>query len=238
MKINIKFVAIYFIYFLLLLGVVIIVVIGNQAVSVLSERVVTDERPCIIIDAGHGGPDGGATSCTGVLESNLNLQIALKLEALAGLLGIKTKMIRTSDCSVYTDGQSIAAKKVSDLKNRVKIVNETENALLVSLHQNYYFDNRYSGAQIFYANTEKSEILAKQLQNAFIKTINQGSKRQAKAASGVYLMNNINCTGILVECGFLSNPQEERNLRDPEYQNRICCIIATTLHQFLYRTAA
>ena len=238
MKCKVNYGSLFLISFLLLAGIIIIAVVSDKSVATISERMITDSRRCLVIDAGHGGVDGGATSCTGALESNLNLEIALKLQALAGLLGMKTSMIRTTDCSVYTSGKSIAAQKVSDLKNRVKIVNETENALLISIHQNYYSEDRYSGAQVFYPKTVGSEILAKQLQTTFVNTINRGSKRKAKPATGIYLMNNINCTGVLIECGFLSNPQEEKQLRDPEYQNKICCVIAATLTQYLYNSAA
>lgn len=227
------FTAIILTNFILSVFILVITMLGSNAVTALSETVTTDTRPCIVIDAGHGGIDGGATSCTGVLESNLNLEIAIRLESLASLLGIKTNMIRTTDQSVHTDGNSIAARKVSDLKNRVRMVNETKNAVLVSIHQNYYSDNRYSGAQVFYAKTKGSEMLARQLQSDFVKTITPASNRKAKEATGIYLMNNINCTGVLVECGFLSNPQEENKLKNVAYQKKLCCVIAAALSRYL-----
>ncbi|MBQ8834548.1 MAG: N-acetylmuramoyl-L-alanine amidase [Oscillospiraceae bacterium] len=195
-----------------------------------------EREHCIVIDAGHGGIDGGATSCTGKLESTFNLEIALRLNDLLHFLGYETKMIRTTDTSVYTKGETIAQKKISDLKERVRMVNETENALLVSIHQNNFSDGRYSGAQIFYADTEGSQLLAKQLQDAFVSTLNPGSNRQSKQSSGVYLMEHIDCTGVLVECGFLSNAQEEAKLRSPDYQQRLCCVIAATMIRFLSNT--
>ena len=109
---------------------------GSQAVSVLSESLSGKERHCIVIDPGHGGEDGGASSCTGRLESGYNLEIALRLEDIFHLLGYDTKLIRREDVSVYTTGQTIAQKKVSDLKNRVKLINETKNGILLSIHQN------------------------------------------------------------------------------------------------------
>ena len=138
-----------------------------------------ERNHCVIIDAGHGGVDGGATSCTGVLESNINLQIALKLNDLLNFLGIHSKMIRTSDVSVYTEGNSIAAKKVSDLKQRVNIINNTENAILVSIHQNYFSESRYWGAQVFYSNAPLSKEFAEKMQKSFIQNLNVGSRRQA-----------------------------------------------------------
>lgn len=199
----------------------------SKGVTVISENLEISRNHCVIIDAGHGGIDGGATSYTGVLESNINLEIARRLNDLMHLLGLRTTMIRTTDTSVYTEGASIAAKKVSDLKQRVKIVNETENALLISIHQNYYPDQRYAGAQVFYPRTEGSEALAKKMQSTFVDMLNPGSRRKAKFAEGIYLMNKIKCTGVLVECGFLSNPEEEAKLRKKYYQIQICCVIAS-----------
>lgn len=225
-------------YLSVLLLLFLAVILGNQAVTIISENAPLKERACVVIDAGHGGVDGGATSCTGVLESQMNLEIALRLNDLMHFLGIKTVMIRTSDRSVYTEGESIAAKKVSDLKERVRIINETENALLVSIHQNYFSDNRYSGAQVFYGDTHDSATFAGQLQSSFTSTINKGSNRRAKKASGVYLLKHIECTGVLVECGFISNPEEEAKLRDKTYQQNICCVIAGTCSNYLYNRIA
>lgn len=220
---------------IVILGLVLVTAIaGNRVISVVTEMIPVSERKCVIIDAGHGGIDGGATSCTGALESTINLEIALKLDDLMHLLGIDTVMIRTSDVSVYTEGESIAAKKVSDLKQRVKIVNETDNAILLSIHQNHYTDSRYSGAQVFYAATAGSDVFAKKLQNALVQVLNPTSKRQVKKADGVYLMQNINCTGVLVECGFLSNPKEEAKLRSDTYQKQLCCTIASAISLYLH----
>lgn len=209
---------------------------GSRAVRTLSENAPIPRARCIIIDAGHGGVDGGATSCTGILESRYNLEMALCLEDLLHFLGFETNMIRREDISVYTKGETIAQKKVSDLKERLRIANETPNALLLSIHQNYFSDSRYHGAQVFYPKTEGSEELAKRLQTALCSVLDPDNHRQAKKSSGVYLMDHINCTGLLIECGFLSNPQEEAKLRDKAYQQKLCAVIATTLSGFLSNT--
>lgn len=208
---------------------------GSAATSVIAQKIPLERYHTVIIDAGHGGVDGGATSCTGKLESAFNLEIALRLNDLMHLLGMHTKMVRTSDISVYTQGETIAAKKVSDLKNRVQLVNETENALLLSIHQNTFSDSRYSGSQVFYAPKGEGQFLAEQLQTALVQTINPGSNRRCKRADGVYLMEHIEKTGILIECGFLSNVEEEAKLRSNEYQKKLCCVIATTVFNFLDR---
>jgi len=205
--------------------------LGNHAISVFSEN--ETKRNYVIIDAGHGGVDGGAVSCTGVYESHINLEIALRLEDLMHLLGIHTVMIRDTDRSVYTDGETIAAKKISDIKERMRIVNTTPNAFFVSIHQNNFHDGRYSGTQVFYNSQESSREVAERLQAAFRTSLNSNNKRQVKKASGVYLMEHINCTGVLIECGFLSNHKEEAMLRDSIYQAKLCCVIATTISQYL-----
>ena len=205
---------------------------GSKAVTVLAENRPIRRSRTIIIDAGHGGVDGGATSCTGVLESRFNLEISLRLNDLLQFLGYRTEMIRTEDISVYTAGHTIAQKKISDLKERVRRINETENALLLSIHQNHFPDSRYAGAQVFYADTEGSEALARQLQEAFRRSLNPDSNRQEKKCSGIYLMEHIRCPGILIECGFLSNPEEESKLRSPEYQQKLCAVIATVAGTF------
>lgn len=218
---------------LVFLGFLTAAMVGNKAVTAFSENTPLKNRHCFIIDAGHGGVDGGAVSCTGVYESRINLEIALRLNDLMHLLGYDTKMIRTTDISIYTYGETIAAKKASDLKERVRIVNETENGILLSIHQNHYSDSFYSGGQMFYPKTDRSEELAKLLQTAFVSTVNPGSNRKAKPAEGLYLMKHIQKTGVLIECGFLSNYEEEAKLRDSEYQKMLCTVIASVCSQYL-----
>ena len=208
---------------------------GSTATSAIAQMIPVERGYTVIIDAGHGGVDGGATSCTGKLESAFNLEIALRLNDLMHLLGIHTEMIRTTDISVYTQGETIAAQKVSDLKERVRMVNESENALLLSIHQNTFPDSRYDGAQVFYGPEGESAQLAEALQSAFRNTVNPGSNRRSKKADGVYLMEHIDTTGVLIECGFLSNAEEEAKLRSADYQKKLCCVIASTVSNHLDR---
>lgn len=205
----------------------------SLSVTVLKENEPVPNRTNLIIDPGHGGVDGGATSVTGVLESNLNLEISLRLKDVCNLLGIKTIIIRTDDRSVYTEGETIAQKKISDLKQRVKIANNTENAILISIHQNYFSDERYRGAQVFYGKSENSKELAFNMQKKLVETLNPKSNRKSKPASGIYLMEKIQCPGLLVECGFLSNREEAQNLQDPQYQKKLCCTIAAVLSSYI-----
>lgn len=223
------------IYIFVLVGCICVAHFGSQAVTTMVESSPIEGRRIIVVDAGHGGIDGGATSCTGVLESRLNLEIALKLNDLLRFIGYETKMVRWEDTSIHTEGKTIAAQKVSDLKERVKIVNETENAVLVSIHQNTYPDGKYSGAQVFYADDEISKALAQKLQTVFIQTVNPESNRKCKSSKGIYLMQNITKPGVLIECGFLTNPKEEAALRSGEYQKKIACVICSSLSLHMER---
>lgn len=202
---------------------------GSRSITVISETRPFTDRTCFVIDPGHGGVDGGAVSCTGRSESEYNLEISLRLRDLLHFLGCKTRMIRTTDISVYTQGETIAQKKISDLKERVRICSETENTIVLSIHQNTFSDSRYHGPQVFFAKTPGSEDLAKYLQTNLVAALDLGSSRQAKKASGIYLMDHIPCTGVLIECGFLSNPGEEAALRSADYQKELSCVIACSV---------
>lgn len=217
------------IYIFVLVGCICTAQFGSQVVTTIVETSPLPDRRIIVIDAGHGGIDGGATSCTGVLESQINLEIALRLNDLLRFMGHETKMIRTDDSSIYTEGNTITAQKVSDLKQRVRIVNETDNSILVSIHQNTFPEGKYSGAQVFYAEDEVSRTLAQDLQNSLIQTVNPGSNRKCKNSNGIYLMQNITKPGVLIECGFLTNPKEEALLRNEGYQKKLVCVISACL---------
>lgn len=220
------------VYITILLIFAFIVQAVSHTATVVTVMREASTRKIIVIDAGHGGVDGGAISCTGKSESELNLEIALRLADLLHLLGFETKMIRTTNASVYSEGNTIASQKISDLKNRVRIVNETPNAILISIHQNTFSNDIYSGAQVFYSQTDGSSRLAELIQKNFCTTINIGSRRLSKQGRGIYLLENIQKCGVLVECGFLSNWEEESKLKQKSYQNKICAVIASALSVF------
>lgn len=222
-----------FCYGIILASVILSGLLTEQVAEVWTENRLLQDRHCIVIDAGHGGKDGGAMSCTGIPESKLNLEIAQRLNDLFHLLGYSTRMIRNDDISIHTKGETLAAQKASDLKERVTLVNDTKNALLLSIHQNQFPQQKYYGAQIFYNSREESKQLAVSLQTAFVETLNPGSKRKAKPASGIYLMDHVKTTAALIECGFISNPDEERRIRSDEYQKAVCSVIASTVSCFL-----
>lgn len=223
-------------YVFTILTALAVVKLLNHSVSAMAEYQEQQKKTCIIIDPGHGGEDGGAVSVSGRAESAYNLEISDRLKDMLRLLGYQTKMTREKDISIYTKGETLAQKKASDLKERVRIINDTPNALLLSIHQNHFPEERYSGPQVFYAGTESSKQLAKHLQDVLVSGLCPGSNRSAKKAQGIYLMEHIGCTGVLVECGFLSNYREEAALRDPEYQKKVSSLIAVGISQYLSNT--
>ena len=209
---------------------------GSEVVTAMAESLPIERRVTFVIDPGHGGEDGGAVSCTGHKESDINLQITLRLDDLLHFLGFDTVMIRSTDQSVHSGGNSIAQRKASDLKNRVRMVGEVPNAVLISIHQNFFPESKYAGAQMFYNSPTKAMEMAQMLQKAFVSTLNPGSNRKEKPVSGIYLLEHIAAPGVLVECGFLSNPGEEARLRTAEYQKKIACVIASTLSGLDWQT--
>lgn len=186
----------------------------------------------VVIDAGHGGEDGGAVSPAGTVESGINLEIALRLDAVLGLYGADTVLLRTEDISLHDpEAQTLREKKASDLRNRVEQVEAIPNALLISIHQNTYAGSgRYHGAQVFYADAESSQPLARHTQEILRQALDPGNTRQAaKLPGAVYLMDHVTCPAILVECGFLSNPEEDALLRNPGYQTKLAAALASAL---------
>lgn len=205
--------------------------LSRAATEVFSGQ--SDFPPTVVIDAGHGGEDGGAVSVTGVHESGVNLEISLRLNDMLHLLGIQTRMVRETDESVSTEGSTISQRKVSDIRNRVALVEGTPNALLVSVHQNQFAQSQYRGAQVFFAGTDGSQTLAEQLQATLSAQVDPNNHRQCKAARDIYLLEHVSCTAVLVECGFLSNPAEEALLQEAPYQKKLAAALAGVIYAHL-----
>ena len=187
-----------------------------------------------VIDAGHGGEDGGAVGTDGSRESDINLAIARRLEGLLALLGEETRMTRTEDVSIHSEGAAtLREKKRSDLKNRVALVNSTQGAILVSIHQNSLPSSKQThGAQVFYGKKEGSAEVANAVQLALNQTVNAGNEKTEKAIdASIFLMKNVTAPAILIECGFLSNENETALLKSGEYQQRLAVVIASGLLQ-------
>lgn len=204
----------------------------RQTVEVVGSMEPFSVCPVIVIDAGHGAPDGGSTGVCGTREETVNLSVARRLEGILTLLGYETVMTRTGPDCIASEGDTIRQRKQSDLKNRVELVNGLPSAVLVSIHQNHFPDSRYAGPQVFY--NRGGEALAGVAQRELTAGLAPGSKRESKAAAGVYLMEHTRHPGILVECGFLSNAEEERKLNSPEHQKKIAAILAAVLADYVY----
>ena len=187
-----------------------------------------EEAWTLILDAGHGGEDGGASSAAGDKESGINLAIVLKARALMAFLGVEPRLTRDADVSLHSGGaETIRQKKVSDLKNRVALVESTPNAVLISVHQNHFTDPRYSGAQVFFNSGDVSRQWGEDTQEVLRQVLAPGNDRKAKPMpSGIYLFDHISCPAILVECGFLSNGEEAALLCTDTYQRKIAMALA------------
>lgn len=183
----------------------------------------------LILDAGHGGEDGGAVSLTGVPESGINLSITLKLDQLLGFYGVSPILLRETDISLHDpEADTLRKKKVSDLRNRVAAIEDVENAVLLSIHQNTFSNAAYHGAQTFYRAGEESKAMAQLMQDTLREGADPGNQRTpTKIPDSIYLMKHITCPAVLVECGFLSNPAEEAKLRDAGYQTRLAACMAS-----------
>lgn len=191
--------------------------------------------PVLIIDAGHGGADGGASAADGTLESDINLDVALRLEALARFWGVQTAMTRTGkDIAYPSDADTIAEKKIADQHARVGLVNNTPGAVLLSIHQNNYPAASPHGIQVFYGHAAGSDALAELTQGNLTALLCPDNRRVAAAADkGVYLMKNVNCTAVLVECGFLSNPAELAKLQDGGYRMKLAAVLLGSYLQYI-----
>lgn len=211
----------------ILLSVYILTGTAVQKVPVFAAR--EDIPITVIVDPGHGGEDGGAVSANGVLESQLNLAVAAQVNDLLRFSGQRTIMTRADDQSIHTEGETIRARKASDIRNRVALVNGTEQAVLLSIHQNSLPSSPVThGAQVFWNQQEGADLLAQIVQDSLNHTINPGNEKHPKQIPGtIYLMKHVTAPAILVECGFLSNAEETAKLQDPSYQMKLAAAITT-----------
>lgn len=181
----------------------------------------------LIIDAGHGGMDGGAVGTNGTVEKDVNLKVAKYLKDIAEKNGKKVIMTREEDTSLHTtDSSKIRDQKRSDLENRRQFLQQNNTGIFVSIHMNQYDSKDVKGAQVFYADNDRSRNLANQIQASLINGLADGNKRVAKPApSTLYIFKGCNSTAVVVECGFLSCPDEEKLLATEEYQKKLAqCI--------------
>ena len=203
--------------------------------SALPTAVQTAERPVIVLDAGHGGFDGGAVAPDGTVEKDINLKIALTLKDFLKQGGFEVIMTRESDVStddVETD--KIATRKKSDLKNRLGLMKDNPNAVFVSIHLNKFTTSAANGSQVFYsAEHDQSKALGDCIQRSIVKLLQPENTRVNKqATSSTYLLYNATVPAVLVECGFLSNSAELKRLKDEEYQKKMAFSIFCGITSF------
>ena len=220
---------------LLMLVTVCFIIRGGRKMvsSVSSDQVETaKDRPCVVIDAGHGGADPGKVSVDGSLEKDINLQIALKLQKFLQMQDVDVILTRDSDMGLYDENAS--NKKVQDMKNRVAIIEENQPVLTVSIHQNSYHEEYVHGAQVFYyANSEKSKELAERIQQVMALQLDKDNARKAKANDSYYLLKKTSTPIVIVECGFLSNYEEAQKLSSELYQEKVAWAIHLAIMQWL-----
>lgn len=187
--------------------------------------------PCIVIDAGHGGRDGGKIGVNGALEKDVNLAITFLVKAELEKQGFQVILTRDSDDGLYSEDTS--NKKMEDLNNRAQIIEETNPLFIVSIHQNSFQQENVCGAQVFYyAGSEKSEALARAIQEQIVEDLQPENHREIKANDNYYLLRKVSQPMVIVECGFLSNNNEAANLINPEYQQKMAESIAAGIVDF------
>lgn len=190
----------------------------------------------IVVDAGHGVPDEGAESSNGTTEAETNLKIALKLQNLLETSGSTVILTRSDENAIYDlDSKTLKEKKISDIHNRVKIGNESSADIFVSIHLNKIPQQQYWGWQCFYKDGDKNSIkLAKEIQENLNESIQKENKRVAMKLDTVYIIKHVEIPISIVECGFLSNPEEEKQLLEDEYQNRLAWGIYNGIIDYFY----
>ncbi|MBE6545815.1 MAG: N-acetylmuramoyl-L-alanine amidase [Ruminococcaceae bacterium] len=192
--------------------------------------------PTVVIDAGHGGEDGGAVGKSGVYEKDLNLAIAALLSEQLRACGIRTVMTRTEDILLYDPASDYRGqKKVQDLATRRRIAEEQKNAVFVSIHMNAFPQERYSGLQVYCSpHHPDSLLLAETIRERVCASLQPDNRRAVKiAGSEIFLLDRLSCPAVLVECGFLSNAEECARLEQGEYRQQLAlCISMSILETF------
>ncbi|MBR5144251.1 MAG: N-acetylmuramoyl-L-alanine amidase [Clostridia bacterium] len=192
----------------------------------------------IVIDAGHGGEDSGAVGVNGALEKDLNLQIALEIGKALEEKGYVVVYTRTDDRLLYTEEENIKGiRKISDLKNRCKIAARYPNSVFVSIHMNSFGSSKYSGLQVYYSEkNDESRLLADSIQNKVINDLQKTNNRVTKPGKDMYILENIDNTAVLIECGFLSNKEECEKLSEKEYQKELSFSIVCAIIEYIEKT--
>lgn len=206
----------------------------NETVSTVALPV---NNKVIVIDAGHGVPDEGAESSNGTTEAESNLKIALKVQNLLEQSGATVILTRSDENAIYDiDSKTLKQKKISDIHNRVKIGNESSADIFVSIHLNKIPQEQYWGWQTFYkAESQEGQKLATSIQTSLNEAIQKENKRVPMKIDNIYIIKHVEIPTTIVECGFLSNPEEERLLLTDEYQNKLAWGIYTGIMDYFYQ---
>ena len=190
------------------------------------------ELPVVVIDAGHGGPDPGKVGVNGALEKEINLKIAGRLKSLLEQNDVLVVMTREEDKDLASEHAS--NRKNEDLRARIRVLEEAEPVLMVSIHQNSYPEPDVDGAQVFYYSSSKEgKKLGTQIQESLKREVKDGNHRIAKANKEYYLLKKATCPAVIVECGFLSNPEEAELLAQEEYQEKLAFAICLGILEYM-----
>lgn len=186
----------------------------------------------VVLDAGHGGNDPGKVGVNKCIESDINLSIVLKLKDYLEKNNVQVVLTRKDKNGLYDENDT--NKKVTDMKNRCKIINEADCDLMVSIHQNSYSSSGVKGAQVFYfKNSNDGEKIAKIIQARLIDEVDKDNGRQSKDNDSYYILKNVECPAVIVECGFLSNYEEAELLCDEKYQEKLAIAIGNGIIEYL-----
>ncbi len=229
------FIIVSIVVFIVTLSITIGVVMKGMGKSLFIEAINPDESKIVIIDAGHGGEDPGAITADGVYEKDLNLDIAFLIGEKLSNEGYVVIYTRTDDRLLYNEYENIhGMRKIYDLKNRCKIASEYPSALFVSIHMNSYGSPKYSGLQVYYDDgNENSILLANEIQSSVKERLQPQNKRTVKNGKDLYLLKNTENTAVIIECGFLTNPEESKKLSEKEYQKELSFSIVCGIIKYM-----
>lgn len=208
-------------------------VTGEKSANVSAKAT---QRYTVIIDAGHGGFDGGAVAPDGTLEKDLNLSVALKLDSVLKIMGYDTVLVRDTDVSTADDKGTERSQKVSDIKARLRLTEKYKDALFVSIHMNKYTSPQPHGAQVFYSQVDGSKELAECIQRSIAAGVQTDNKRVVKKTTkDIYLLYHAVIPSVIAECGFISNQDDLLKLKSDEYQLKMAAAIAAGINDYYFK---
>lgn len=208
----------------------------SDPVTEVDAPIEESHKVTIVVDAGHGGEDGGASAYGNVPEKELNLEISKTIADMLAFCGARVVMTRNEDILLYDKNSDYNGKKKSqDLAKRLEIANSYECSILISIHMNAFPEAKYKGLQVYYsANTDSSYDLASLIQNTTrVALMPENNRKPKKANSNIYLLDRYIGTGVLIECGFLSNPDEYAKLCTEEYRAELSLSIASSILKYI-----